>query len=141
MLWIYTTLLWQRRHLHFHITNFKKIKGEIQSRFKFIKKESKTFWTERWKFDLNRIKNKEDMKFWIFVFFNEILFSWTVDIWIREWVHELMSRFLFIDGRYFLYFCIYFANGDERISKEMAITWIITRIMKIINSAIELIPW
>ena len=68
------------------ITNNSHIKGEIWSRFK-LKSIKRVNIFEQWKFEVNRIQNKEDMKFWISIIFPRHI-SWTVDMSMQ--MNELM---------------------------------------------------
>ena len=85
------------------------LKGKSGSSLSKFNRKSKIFRIEQWKFDVNRIKNKEDMKVWIFVIFNKTLFSWTVDYDICKWVIWLSHRLTI-----FHVFCIY--NFENFIS-------------------------
>ena len=64
------------------------LKGEIQSRFKLIQLKEWNISNRTLKFDVNRIKNKEDMKLWIIVFNFHQSISWTVDMNMQ--IGELM---------------------------------------------------
>ena len=66
--------------------NDRGIKGETQAN-----RKSKIFRTEQWKFDINRIKSKEDMKFWTSVIFIKTFLDQSIWIWKRVswWCHRL----------------------------------------------------
>ena len=50
-----------------------------------------TFETEQWKFDVNRIKTKEDMKLCIFLIFNETFLNTRYEYANYAWVDDLIA--------------------------------------------------